>query len=31
MLMNLAGGYRWPEYIMTVRGEEWTIPWRDDE
>ena len=23
--------YRWPEYITTVRGEEWTIPWRDDE
>jgi aminobenzoyl-glutamate utilization protein B len=23
--------YRWPEYVTTVRGEEWTIPWRDDE
>jgi aminobenzoyl-glutamate utilization protein B len=29
--MSLAGGYRWPEYITTVRGVEWTIPWRDDE
>ena len=23
--------YRWPEYVTTMRGEEWTIPWRDDE
>lgn len=23
--------YRWPEYITTARGEEWTIPYRDDE
>jgi len=23
--------YRWPEYIRTARGEEWTIPWREDE
>jgi aminobenzoyl-glutamate utilization protein B len=23
--------YRWPEYVTTARGEEWTIPWRDDE
>lgn len=23
--------YRWPEYVTTVRGEEWTIPWREDE
>jgi aminobenzoyl-glutamate utilization protein B len=23
--------YRWPEYIRTVRGEEWWIPARDDE
>lgn len=23
--------YRWPEYVTTSRGEEWTIPWRDDE
>ena len=23
--------YRWPEYITTARGAEWTIPWRDDE
>jgi aminobenzoyl-glutamate utilization protein B len=23
--------YRWPEYVTTVRGEEWTIPYRDDE
>jgi aminobenzoyl-glutamate utilization protein B len=23
--------YRWPEYITTARGEEWTIPWRVDE
>jgi aminobenzoyl-glutamate utilization protein B len=22
---------RWPEYITTSRGEEWCIPWRDDE
>jgi aminobenzoyl-glutamate utilization protein B len=23
--------YRWPEYVTTARGEEWTIPWREDE
>ncbi len=23
--------FRWPEYIRTVRGEEWWIPARDDE
>ena len=23
--------YRWPEYVTTSRGEEWTIPWREDE
>ena len=23
--------YRWPEYVTTARGEEWTIPYRDDE
>jgi aminobenzoyl-glutamate utilization protein B len=23
--------YRWPEYVITSRGEEWNIPWRDDE
>lgn len=23
--------YRWPEYVTTARGEEWTIPLRDDE
>jgi aminobenzoyl-glutamate utilization protein B len=23
--------FRWPEYVTTARGEEWTIPWRDDE
>ncbi len=23
--------YRWPEYVTTARGKEWTIPYRDDE
>jgi aminobenzoyl-glutamate utilization protein B len=22
---------RWPEYVTTARGEEWCIPWREDE
>jgi len=22
---------RWPEYVTTARGEEWCIPWNDDE
>jgi aminobenzoyl-glutamate utilization protein B len=23
--------FRWPEYVTTARGEEWTIPWQEDE
>jgi aminobenzoyl-glutamate utilization protein B len=22
---------RWPEYVTTARGEEWCIPWQEDE
>jgi aminobenzoyl-glutamate utilization protein B len=28
---NVPHRLRWPEYVTTARGEEWCIPWREDE